>query len=66
MGGETEARVQSPQDKLPESEKYLRLRVKTAHLQKPKWNEESDKVLATAIHTLDRNSGLLEGAVAKS
>ena len=33
---------------------------KTADLWQPKWNE-NQTVLAAAIHTLDRNTGLLEG-----
>ena len=36
---------------------------KTAHLWQPKWNE-NQTVLATAIHTRDRDVGSLEGAVA--
>ena len=35
----------------------------TADLWQPKWNE-NQTVLAAAIHTLDRNAGPLEGAVA--
>ena len=31
----------------------------------PKWNE-NQTVLATGMHTLDRDAGLLEGAVAGS
>ena len=45
-------------------EKHLRLRVK-ADLWQPKWNE-NQTVLATAIHTPGRNTGLLEGAVTGS
>ena len=37
----------------------------TGDLWKPKWNE-NQTVLATAIHTLDRSTGPLEGAVGKS
>ena len=37
----------------------------TADLWQPKWNE-NQTVLATAIHTLDRNAGPLEGAAAGS
>ena len=35
----------------------------TADLWQPKWNE-NQTVLATAIHTLDRDAGLLEDTVA--
>ena len=45
-------------------EKYLRLS-ETADLWQPKWNE-NQTVLATAIHSLDRDASLLEGAVAGS
>ena len=38
---------------------------KTAHLWQPKWNE-NQTVLAAAIHTLDRDTGPLESAVAGS
>ena len=37
----------------------------TADLWQPKWNE-NQTVLATAIYTLDRNAGPLEGAAAGS
>ena len=37
----------------------------TADLWQPKWNE-NQTVFASAIHTPDRNAGLLEGAVAGS
>ena len=37
----------------------------TADLWQPKWNE-NQTVLATAIHTPDRDTGPLEGAVAGS
>ena len=37
----------------------------TADLWQPKWNE-NQTVLAAAIHTLDRNTGPLEGTVAGS
>ena len=36
-----------------------------ADLWQPKWNE-NQTVLAAAIHTLGRNTGLLEGAAARS
>ena len=38
---------------------------KMADLWQPKWNE-NQTVLAAAIHTLDRDAGPLEGAVAGS
>ena len=37
----------------------------TADLWQPEWNE-NQTVLATGIHTLDRNAGLLEGTAAGS
>ena len=37
----------------------------TGDLWQPKWNE-NQTVLATAIHTLDRDPSLMEGAVAGS
>ena len=37
----------------------------TADLWQPKWNE-NQTVLVAAIHTLDRDAGLLEGTVAGS
>ena len=37
----------------------------TADLWQPKWNE-NQTVLSAAIHTLDRDAGPLEGAVAGS
>ena len=37
----------------------------TADLWQPKWNE-NQTVLAAAIHTLNRNTGLVEGAAAGS
>ena len=50
---------------LSESEgKQLRLRVKDDLLQ-PKWNE-NQTVLATEVHTLDRDIDYLEGAEAGS
>ena len=36
---------------------------KTADLRQPEWNE-NQTVLASAMHTPDRNAGLLEAAVA--
>ena len=49
--------------KLSESEE--KLLSETADLWQPKWNE-NQAVLATAIHTLDRDPGSLEGAAAGS
>ena len=43
--------------------KTFRAESETADLWQPKWNE-NQRVLATAIHTLDRKVGLLEGAAA--
>ena len=45
-------------------EKYLRLS-ETADLWQPKWNE-NQTVLATAVHNLDKDARLLEGAEAAS
>ena len=43
----------------------IKVESETADLWQPKWNE-NQTVLATAIHTLDRSTDPLEGAVAKS
>ena len=43
----------------------VKAKSKTADLWHPKWNE-NQTVLATAIHTSDRDAGLLEGAAAWS
>ena len=51
---------------LSESEdKHFKAESETADLWQPKWNE-NQTVFASAIHTPDRNAGLLEGAVAGS
>ena len=67
MGGETEAGVQSPHQGncLESEEKHLKAETETADLWQPKWNE-NQTVLATAIHTLDRNTGPQEGAASGS
>ena len=41
----------------------LKAESETTDLWQPKWNEDQT-VLATAVHTPDRNGGLLEGAAA--
>ena len=46
-------------------EKHVRLESETADLWQPKWNE-NQTVLATAIHTPDRDVDFLECAVAGS
>ena len=62
MDGGTEAGVQSPHQGncLESEEKHLKAESETADLWQPKWNENRT-VLVTAIHTLDRNAGSLEG-----
>ena len=63
-GGGTEAGVQSPHrgNCLSQGETF-KAESETADLWQPKWNE-NQAVLATAIHMLGRNVGLLEGAEA--
>ena len=63
-GGETEAGVRSPQRAivLVRGETF-KAESETADLWQPKWNE-NHTVLAMAIHTPDRDTGTLEGAVA--
>ena len=46
-------------------EETFKAESETADLWQPKWNE-NQTVLATAIHTLDRNAGPLEGTAAGS
>ena len=46
-------------------EETLKAESKTTDLWQPKWNE-NQTVLAAAIHTPDRDIGLLECAVARS
>ena len=67
VGGGTEAGVQSPHQGncLESEEKHLKAETETADLWQPKWNE-NQTVLVTAIHTLDRDSGPLEGTEAGS
>ena len=67
VGGGTEAGVQSPHQGncLESEEKHLKAETETADLWQPKWNE-NQTVLVTAIHTLGRNAGPLEGAGAGS
>ena len=67
VGGGTEAGVQSTHQGncLESEEKHLKAETETADLWQPKWNE-NQTVLATAIHTLDRDTGPLEGTVAGS
>ena len=57
VGGGTESEGPIPTEgQLSESEeKHLRLRVKTADLWQPKWNE-NQTVLAAAIRTPDRDA----------
>ena len=65
VDGGTEAGVQSPHQGncLESEEKHLKAESETADLWQPKWNE-NQMVLATAISTLDRDGGPLEGRVA--
>ena len=46
-------------------EETFKAESETADLGQPKWNE-NQTVLATAIHTSDRDTGSLEGTVAGS
>ena len=50
---------------LSESGETFKAESETADLWQPKWNE-SQTVLAAAIHTLDRNADPLEGTMARS
>ena len=43
----------------------MKVEGETADMRQPKWNE-NQTVLAAAIHTSDRNAGLLEGTEAGS
>ena len=61
-GGGTEAGVPSPHRVRGET---FKAGSEAADLWQPKW-DENQTVLATAIHTLDRDKGPLEGAVAGS
>ena len=65
-GGRTEAGVRSPQRANCLSQRRnIKAESEKADLWQPKWNE-NQTVLAAAIHTLDRDAGPLEGAVAGS
>ena len=57
VGGRTEAGVQSPHwgNCLSQGETF-KAESETADLWQPKWNE-NQKVLAAAIHSLDRDAG---------
>ena len=64
MGEGTEAGVQSPQwGNCLSQRRNMQAESETADLWQPKWNE-NQTVLVAAIHTLDRNAGLLEDTVA--
>ena len=65
-GGGTEAGVQSPQrGNCLSQRRNIKAERETADLWQPKWNE-NQLVLATGIHTPDRDTGSLEGAVSGS
>ena len=65
-GGETEAGVRSlNQGNFLIRGETFKAESETADLWQPKWNE-NQVVLATAIHTLDRTTGILEGTAAGS
>ena len=64
-GGGTEAGVQSPHWGSWVRGETFKAGSETADLWQPKWNE-NQTVFAAAIHTPDRDSGPLEGAVAGS
>ena len=65
-GGGTEAGVQSPPGaNIRVRGETVKAGSETAHLWQPKW-DENQIVHAAAIHTLDSDAGLLEGAVAGS
>ena len=63
-GGGTEAGVQFHIREIVRGETF-KAESETADLWQPKW-DENQTVLATAIHTPDRNPGSLESAVAGS
>ena len=66
VGGGTEAGVQSPQrGNCLSQRRNIKAERETADLWQPKWNE-NQTVLAAAIHTLDRDTGSLEGTAARS
>ena len=65
-GGDTEAGVRSPHwGSCLSQRRNIKAESETADLWQLKWNENRT-VLAAAIHTPDRNAGLLEGAAAGS
>ena len=65
-GGGTEAGVQSPQrGNCLSQRRNIKAESETADLWQPKWNE-NQTVLATVIHTRDRDADPLEGAEAGS
>ena len=65
-GGGTESGVQSSQQgNCLSQRRNIKAESETADLWQPKWNE-NQTVLATAIHTLNREAGPLEGATARS
>ena len=66
VGGGTEAGVPSPQrGNCLSQRRNIKAESETADLWQLKWTENRT-VLAAAIHTPDRNAGLLEGAAAGS
>ena len=64
-GGRTEAGIRSPHQGNCLSQETFKTESETANLWQPKWNE-NQTVLATAIHTPDRDAGSLEGKAARS
>ena len=65
-GGGTEGGVRSPQrGNCLSQRRNIKAESETADLWQPKWSE-NHTVLAAAIHTPDRDAGLLEGAAAGS
>ena len=65
-GGGPEARVPSPhREVVLDRKETFKAKSETADLWQPKWNE-NQTVLDAAIHTLDRDTGPLEGAAAGS
>ena len=65
-GGGTEAGIRSLyRGNCLSQRKIFKTESETADLWQSKWNE-NQTVLATAIHTPDKDAGFLEGTVAKS
>ena len=64
-GGRTEAGIRSPHQGNCLSQETFKTESETANLWQPKWNE-NQTVLATAIHTPDRDTIPLELSVAGS